>query len=516
MVIYACSFLRGPAFTWAQPLLDTINSTFEHTSLNDCNSFFEKLRAAFGDPDPVSTAERELSHLKQGHSPASEYAATFQQLALRTKWNTDSLKYHFVKELAEEIQDEIATRDLPEDFGEYVTKIILLDNHLRERRLIRSQNQLPPKRSFFPNKNVPLSRFPPNLSLSSSSEYRSNALVVPTPMEITKTILSPPPRGAKTPNRQQVVSLLWSTRPSSQPMSCQVSSSIRIWLKKLDGPVLIDQLSLVPLPKPPDHDPVLICFDDNSGDSVLPIRPLTSPISPFVSSSLPVTLSASMNPSRVNSSSVAPLATDSVASNSASGLVSGVSLCEHIILDISLKTIPNQKTNFNSRTHRTYAMIDSGAMSSFMDSSFAKSLNLPRRKKECPVPVVAVDGRPLVSGQITEECTLVMKIGCHSEEIVFDIVTLGHYPVILGVPWLKTHDPTTLWSKHRLIFSSPSCSIKCLSRNKESISNPEIYSLVEHPFLPVFLSLPHRLSRNPLIPTRLSQLQIFQKSISNM
>lgn len=223
MVIYACSFLRGPAFTWAQPLLDTINSTFEHTSLNDCNSFFEKLRAAFGDPDPVSTAERELSHLKQGHSPASEYAATFQQLALRTKWNTDSLKYHFVKELAEEIQDEIATRDLPEDFGEYVTKIILLDNHLRERRLIRSQNQLPPKRSFFPNKNVPLSRFPPNLSLSSSSEYRSNALVVPTPMEIgaSRKQFSPlPPEERK--RRIDNKLCLYCGQPGHQANQCPV------------------------------------------------------------------------------------------------------------------------------------------------------------------------------------------------------------------------------------------------------------------------------------------------------
>jgi hypothetical protein len=129
---------------------------------------------------------------------------------------------------------------------------------------------------------------------------------------------------------------------------------------------------------------------------------------------------------------------------------------------------------------------------------------------------VAVDGRPIVSGQITEECTLVMKIGCHSEEIVFDIVTLGYYPVILGVPWLKTHDLTILWSKHRLIFSSPFCSIKCLSRNKESIFTRRFIPLLNTPFFLSFLSLPHRLSRNPLIPTRLSQLQIFQKSISNM
>jgi len=60
---------------------------------------------------------------------------------------------------------------------------------------------------------------------------------------------------------------------------------------------------------------------------------------------------------------------------------------EHLILDVKIQS--------DSVDHRTYAMIDSGAMSSFIDISFAKSLKLPVRKKNSPVHVVAVDGRPL-------------------------------------------------------------------------------------------------------------------------
>jgi hypothetical protein len=136
-VIYTCSFLRGTAFTWAQPLLDTMNTDIEETCLSDFSLFVARFRSTFGDPNPVSTSERELARLYQGKFSASEYAATFQRHAARTKWNEEALKYQFIKGLNNDIKDELSTRDLPEDLPSYISKVILLDNQMRDRKLQR-------------------------------------------------------------------------------------------------------------------------------------------------------------------------------------------------------------------------------------------------------------------------------------------------------------------------------------------------------------------------------------------
>ena len=142
-VIYCCSYLRNSAFTWVQPILETIGSPSEHPCLNDFQEFIDRLRAAFGDPNPFATAERELYKLTQGSQSASEYAANFQRFATRVRWNEDALKYHFIHGLNDDLQDELATRDLPADFSKYVQKVIALDNQIRERRSVRSESRKP-------------------------------------------------------------------------------------------------------------------------------------------------------------------------------------------------------------------------------------------------------------------------------------------------------------------------------------------------------------------------------------
>ena len=122
-------------------------------------------------------------------------------------------------------------------------------------------------------------------------------------------------------------------------------------------------------------------------------------------------------------------------------------------------------------------MVDSGAMSSFIDLSFAQSLDLVLTPKAKPVNVVAFDGNP--AGTILSECTLTLEIGHHSETITLDVTNLGHYPIILGMPWLKLHDPTIIWSKSRLAFNSDFCLSNCLR------SNSVVHAVAEHPLIPV-------------------------------
>jgi hypothetical protein len=123
--------------------------------------------------------------------------------------------------------------------------------------------------------------------------------------------------------------------------------------------------------------------------------------------------------------------------NSSHSPLPQVSLHEHIILDVVL--------NSASINQRTYAMVDCGAQASYIDQSFAESLKLPLKPKKTPVDLFTVDGSPIITGPVVMECSITLKINDHSENITLDVTKLGHYPVILGIPWLKVHDPKIVW-----------------------------------------------------------------------
>ena len=70
-------------------------------------------------------------------------------------------------------------------------------------------------------------------------------------------------------------------------------------------------------------------------------------------------------------------------------------------------------------------MVDSGAMSSFIDINFVKTHGLPLFTRDHPVEIHTVDGRPISSGLVTHESRLGLTIGQHSEKITLDVTALG-------------------------------------------------------------------------------------------
>ena len=56
----------------------------------------------------------------------------------------------------------------------------------------------------------------------------------------------------------------------------------------------------------------------------------------------------------------------------------------------------------------------------------------------------------------TEEVTMTLVRG-HSERVVFDVIPIGHHQVILGSPWLKTHNPTIDWWNHTIRMNGCRC-----------------------------------------------------------
>ena len=73
-----------------------------------------------------------------------------------------------------------------------------------------------------------------------------------------------------------------------------------------------------------------------------------------------------------------------------------------------------------------------------------------------------MDGSEITGGPVTHDTQVSMTINNHEEKIRLHCITIGNAPVILGLPWLKLHNPAIDWRAHRLSFHSDKCAEQCL------------------------------------------------------
>ena len=87
-------------------------------------------------------------------------------------------------------------------------------------------------------------------------------------------------------------------------------------------------------------------------------------------------------------------------------------------------------------------MIDCGATSrAFIDSSYAQFYDLVFIPLPCPRTITVVDGRTTSSGTITHIVRVPFTVGHYTETQELFVTKLGHYPIILGMLWLRSHNP---------------------------------------------------------------------------
>src|SRR6202161_2438301 len=111
-------------------------------------------------------------------------------------------------------------------------------------------------------------------------------------------------------------------------------------------------------------------------------------------------------------------------------------------------------------TAETTAMIDSGATNNFINESFIKKNFIRTKPKQIPLTVKDIAGRKL--GMVDKQVTVKIRMANHEEEITLNIIRTGKHPVVLGLPWLKTHNPTIDWRENRIIFTHFFCANNCL------------------------------------------------------
>ena len=99
-------------------------------------------------------------------------------------------------------------------------------------------------------------------------------------------------------------------------------------------------------------------------------------------------------------------------------------------------------------------MVDSGATEDFIDSEVCKKHGIKLIRAKNPREIYLADGKPSAMGPVTHMTEVPMDISNHRELATFQVVNLQHHEVILGMPWLREHNPTTDWKEKKITFNN--------------------------------------------------------------
>lgn len=131
-------------------------------------------------------------------------------------------------------------------------------------------------------------------------------------------------------------------------------------------------------------------------------------------------------------------------------------------------------------------MIDSGATGNFFDTNVASKRGLLTRRKREAYGLSVIDGEQIGTnkGLVTHETEMLdMETEGYSEKIRFDLVAIGTHTVILGMPWLRLHNPQIDWQKERITMSQCRCGSdhKTPHGDKRSPGLKEVCATIQSP-----------------------------------
>lgn len=129
------------------------------------------------------------------------------------------------------------------------------------------------------------------------------------------------------------------------------------------------------------------------------------------------------------------------------------------------------------------AMIDSGATGTFISKAFVELYGLTTRKKERPAKLTLFDRSN--AGLITHQVEAVLKFNGLDQRLTFDVTSMQGYQVVLGLPWLKTFNPTINWIDETIIIDENRIAIAAGKIDTRSLDELVPKELLE-PFRKVF------------------------------
>lgn len=107
-------------------------------------------------------------------------------------------------------------------------------------------------------------------------------------------------------------------------------------------------------------------------------------------------------------------------------------------------------------------LVDSGADDNFIDSDLVLQANIPAEEINPPKDIKALGSKLLACiTHRTAPITLVIS-GNHHKVIQSLVIPSHNYPIVLGHPWLKLHNPYIDWSTGSIVSWSVFCHSYCL------------------------------------------------------
>src|SRR5271163_485676 len=114
-------------------------------------------------------------------------------------------------------------------------------------------------------------------------------------------------------------------------------------------------------------------------------------------------------------------------------------------IDSHSMNVPMTISIDEQKSVETDSLLDSSAGGLFIDQSYARWLHLDIQMLDTPVKARNVDGTENKRGTIKSYVDLQIKIGDKDFTERFFLTGLGNQTVILGLPWLKKHNPLIDW-----------------------------------------------------------------------
>jgi hypothetical protein len=123
-------------------------------------------------------------------------------------------------------------------------------------------------------------------------------------------------------------------------------------------------------------------------------------------------------------------------------------------------TPPEEKSSDIPKPFSGKALIESGDTSGFISPHIVEDFCLCPKKHTTPKKQRVIDGQEVDSGLVTQFVTFTVKIRDHVENIDCHVANIGNNDLVLGMSWLKIHNPSTHqsigtiaeWCSHLLLL----------------------------------------------------------------
>jgi hypothetical protein len=108
------------------------------------------------------------------------------------------------------------------------------------------------------------------------------------------------------------------------------------------------------------------------------------------------------------------------------------------------------ETHEKNEPIETRPLVDSGTEGTFMDQNYARKHGFNLTKLEYPITARNVDGTENKQGTIRYYTDLDLYVNSKTNMEQFLITGLGNQKIILGLPWLRKHNPEINWKEGTL------------------------------------------------------------------